>query len=363
MYIDDYLAVQSLQSRISIYTDSRCALRIAEDLFEHSDCVSLSVKGSHNNAECTGYDEVRAYWEEFDRRILKNGDTLGSNLAVNQEIRFSPDGDTAEGRWYTYTVDIEGPAYGAAEPPYRYLLSIGRYDNTFARTKDGWKIRKLCWRPLIGFEPYEISASADGTIRQAVEDWPKPYELYEGGTSSCGSGDMSDDDIAWCDAVISVKNLMARFVECRFTGKTADAAETFFVSDAITVPSFFLQGMPAAMVGKENLDIWFAREEKKAGYLDGYAPVDLLTSGAVEPYSENSESSTACTEPYTRARASWASLTLTPLRVSDGSVTYSNATSRWTGDFAKEDGIWKIQSLSRVSYATMPDLTGKRIDE
>lgn len=92
MSIDDYLSIQMLQSRLTVYTDSMEAHRIAEELFADSPDAELDL-GERGTAR--GYEAVCRYYADLDERIKKNGNTLGSDLAASQQIRIEEDGEYA----------------------------------------------------------------------------------------------------------------------------------------------------------------------------------------------------------------------------------------------------------------------------
>ena len=355
----DMIEIDRLQSLLTVYTDSRMAARVGQELFEDSEEVMIEDLHANTRREAKGRQQVLEYWEDMDRRILLNGNTLGSDLSVNRVITPLGSG-LAKGSWDTYTVEVLGPAYGIDELPYPYRISAGHYENTFVRTPEGWKFRSLSWKPLVELDPYSCEGTKDGTIRQNMDDWPQPYELYphavpRDGTNAAASG-TEEDDLLYCDAAMAVKNLMGSFASA-FTAGSAGLrglkAEEIFTDDA----QLFIQGLPEMLEGREQLALWLSREVTKADHYCGCAPVILLTTAVVEPFGEG----------YKKAKASWMSFTLEPFDKDGMKVLFRNKTCRWMAGFEKTgdagasgtDG-WKISSLRCVTFSTMSDMKGRR---
>ncbi|MBR2121329.1 MAG: nuclear transport factor 2 family protein [Lachnospiraceae bacterium] len=372
---EDMAVIDRLQSLITVYTDSRQAARIGRELFDVSEEVMIEDLHGNTRRTAEGRQQVLEYWEDMDRRILLNGNTLGSDLSVNRRIIPLGPG-LAAGSWDTYTVEVLGPAYGIEALPYPYRISAGHYENTFVRTPEGWKIRSLTWKPLVEFDPYSCEGDKDGVIRQNIDDWPQPYELYpHAGTYAAAT---SEEDILYCDAVMAVKNLAGRIAQAFTAGssglRTLTAEEIFTEGAELSI-----QGLPETLKGREELSLWLSREIVKADHYCGCAPVILLTTAVAEPFGEG----------YTKANASWMSLTLEPFDKDGMKVLFRNKTCRWMAGFEKTAGEtadgqtagddggaggidaemnggiggmdqWKISSLRCVTFSTMSDMKGRR---
>ncbi len=338
---NDYLNIQMLQGRLVLYANSQMFDRIFDDIFAGSDDIALYLPWDH--IEAFGRSAVKDFYLNLGESARINGNTLGTDQGTSQYITLGRDGTTAKGRWYTYTVRIEGPAFGNYKAPYPYHIFIGRYDNVFIKGPLGWRLKTLCWEPLYDLGSYPCVPEENGNLHKDVLNWPPPYPFFKGGISSLKTGeDLKDEkdqkDAQWCRDVLEIEQLHGAFIDAWNRADFSAMARRFFAGKS---PSLFCQGLPLALNGIDSIEKYFTWLKLRAkAYGRG---IQLATSRVIE------------VEPGgKRARGMWTSLTLEALCKSDGAhVKMSNRTGRWYIDFIKENGQWKYKSCQWHMFCEM----------
>lgn len=346
MWCEDYLNIQMVQSRLQLYADSLWMDRIAGDLFVQDKDVQLCLPASGKHV--VGAEQIHDYFREVHIRALQNGKTLGTNQGTAQYIRIEPSGDRAVGRWYTYTVSVEAGAYGHTMPPYPYRLRIGRYENEFVKVNNVWRLKKLCWEPVLELETYDCYPSDGGNVHKDADCWITPYPSYE---SRADGSDTAEPDDAWSRAVLEIQNLHGEFIHYWNTGRFTEIYEHLYARSTTEI-SFDSQGFPTKLKGSAVKNA-FGQMQRRADMLGGFYGIQLSTSRVIEVHPDGRH-----------ARGMWTSLTLDVIdrRPEPGKIyRLDNATGRWYIDFIRESDGWKIKDYQWKAFAYMSSMKGRRV--
>ena len=378
MWCEDYIDIQMVQSRLLLYTDGLWHERIAGDLFAKGADTGIYMPDTGLAVE--GFDEIEKYYDVLFVQTLKNGKTLGTNQGTAQYIEIAPSGKTAVGRWYTYTVQIEGPAFGNIKPPYPYRLSVGKYENQFVKTDKGWRLKKLCWTPVLELEAYGCEPMPDGRLHKDADCWITPWPPYphvrkakygggaaagkaaaagngveDGGSAAAGNeamGGKAAADDAWSRDVLAIQNLHGSFIHYWNTGRFFDIYEKLFARQTQDI-SFESQGFPGTLRGNSVRGV-FEQMQRRAHMCGGFYGVQLSTSRVIEASPDGRH-----------ARGMWTSLTLDVRDiVQDNNGNHflmDNATGRWYIDFIRENDGWKIKDYQWKAFAYMSPMEGRRV--
>lgn len=347
MWCEDYIHIQRIQSCLTLYANSRMYDKILEDLFADNDDIAIDIQAGEGMKIC-GRGAVENYFNELQKKVLANGNTLGTNQGTSQYIEIHPGQETAFGRWYTYTVHIEGPAFGNRTPPYPYHMMTGIYENQFCRTSLGWRLQKITWRPLFDLGRYECTPQEDGNLHADVKYWPRPYPCYNDKTGPVIS-EEDQEDLLWCQNVMEIENLHGAFVHDWNRANFEKMEEKYFAEAGAEL---FVQGLGETLSGQENLKKYFEHMAGRARTFDGSCGIQLATSRVIE------------VDPgQTKARAMWTSLSMEILSpLSDHRLKMSNITGRWYLDLVKENGRWKYEKYWWTAFCSMTPFKGRRIE-
>ncbi len=160
--LDDLEAIKRLQRSYGYYIEHWMYEEII-DLFSDRPDTELNIMvGIYQ-----GKEGVRRYFEGEKNRNT-NPEVLHQIMQLSGVVDVSPDGNTAEGRWY---------GYGAtALPTNKGILQNvtgGIYNSQYIKENGKWKIWKLTWNPAYTYPPNEGWVKPEKVGKVTVDDLPK----------------------------------------------------------------------------------------------------------------------------------------------------------------------------------------------
>ena len=142
-----YYGIQSAMSLYTLLWQCGRMQEIPEQLFCDTEEVSV-----YNNKmkKAESRSAVETLYRGVQEKAVCDSALLRVDMPATQWIEASEDGQSAAGRWITMTRQIKASPKGN-----QYCIGIGCFENTFEKCDDFWKIKKIRYKTLQEFEPFD----------------------------------------------------------------------------------------------------------------------------------------------------------------------------------------------------------------
>ncbi len=164
--LDDLEAIKKLQKYYGYFIEHWMYEDIIDCFADDPDTELNILVGAY-----VGKEGIRRYFEGEKWRS-QNPEVLHQVMQLSGIVDLSPDGKTAEGRWYGFGAVSLPTGKGVLQN-----LSGGIYTARYIKENGKWKIWKLIWNPTYMFDPREGWVKADKVISAtftALPAAPKP---------------------------------------------------------------------------------------------------------------------------------------------------------------------------------------------